>query len=97
MKVIWMPEAIETYAQKISYLAQEWNEGVVVNFMDKTDEMIAHIKANPLLLQAVNKKKKVHRCIIVPQVSLYYKIRKDQIDLITFWNNYQNPRKLKFK
>jgi hypothetical protein len=97
MNVIWMPEAIETYAHNISYLAEEWNDDVVLDFIGKTDEVIGHIKANPLMFQSVDKRKKVHRCIVVRQVSLYYKISGDQIDLITFWNNYQDPKKLKFK
>jgi len=49
MTVIWMPEAIETFAQNISYLKEEWNEDVVANFLDKTDETISYIKANPWL------------------------------------------------
>ena len=97
MTVIWMPEAIETFAQNISYLKEEWNEDVVANFLDKTDETISYIKANPWLYPLINKKKKIHKCLVVRQVSLYYKISESSIDLITFWNNYQNPKKLKLK
>jgi hypothetical protein len=97
MTVFWMPEAIETFAQNLSYLKEEWSEDVVTNFIDKTEETISYIKANPLLYPSINKKKKIHKCIVVRQVSLYYKVHKDRIDLLTFWNNYQNPKKLKLK
>jgi plasmid stabilization system protein ParE len=93
-KVFWTPEAEDTFNQNILYLQYKWNEAVIENFIAKTEEAIDTIRANPLLFPLINKKKRVHKCLVVRQVSLYYRVVENRIYLITFWNNYQDPDKL---
>ncbi len=95
MKVIWTERAKETFYQNMSYLEEEWTESVIENFIEKTDESILVISSHPLLFPLVSKKKRVHKCLVVKQVSLFYRIIGDEIYLVTFWNNFQNPKKLK--
>ena len=95
MQVIWTPEAVTTFNQNIAYLQQEWNDKVIERFIDKTDKLITLISEQPLLFPSAHKKKSIRKCLVVKQVSLYYRVQKDTIYLITFWNNYQHPRKLK--
>ena len=93
--VYWTTEAEETFNKNITYLEQEWTETVIEGFINKTEEIINTIQANPLLYPVVNKRKGIHKCLIVKQVSLYYRITENRLELLTFWNNYQNPMKLK--
>jgi hypothetical protein len=94
-KVFWTSEAEATFNQNILYLEYQWTEAVIENFIQKTEEAINTISANPLLYPLVNKKKGIHKCLVVKQVSLYYKVVENRIYLITFWNNFQGPEKLK--
>ncbi len=94
-KVLWTSEAEQTFNQNILYLEYEWTEVVIENFINKAEESISTIKANPLLFPVVSKKKGIHKCLVVKQVSLYYKVVGKNIYLLTFWNNYQNPDRLK--
>jgi hypothetical protein len=94
-KVFWSQEAEETFKQNILYLEYEWTEAVIENFINRTEDSINTIRANPLLFPKINKKKNIHKCLVVKQVSLYYVIEGNSINLLTFWNNYQNPKKLK--
>jgi hypothetical protein len=94
-KVFWTTEAEETFNQNILYLEYEWTEVVIENFINRTEEAISSIRANPLLYPVINKNKNIHKCLVVKQVSLYYRVIASEIYLITFWNNYQNPAKLK--
>ena len=95
MRVIWTEEAEVSFNQNISYLEEEWNESVIENFLDKTDEVIMTISKHPLAYPLVDSKEGIHKCLVVRQVSLYYVVLEDRIDLITFWNNYQDPKRLK--
>ena len=95
MQVIWTPEAEATFNQNIAYLQQEWNDKVIERFIDKTDKLIILISEQPLLFPFAHKKKSIRKCLVVKQVSLYYRVQKDTVYLITFWNNYQHPHKLK--
>ena len=95
MKVFWTTEAEETFNQNISYLEEEWNAAVIENFIYKTEEAINAIAQHPFIFPSINKRKQIHKCLVVKQVSVYYQILENRIDLLTFWNNYQNPKKLK--
>jgi hypothetical protein len=94
-KVFWTGEAEQTFNDNIAYLELKWTETVIANFINKTEEAISVIKANPQLFPRINKKKNIHKCLVVKQISLYYKVLDNRIYLLTFWNNYQNPKKLK--
>lgn len=96
MKVIWTPEAKETFNANIDFLLAEWGDKVTSDFLDRVDEVILNIKSNPRLYPVVKKEDQVHRCVVVKQISIYYRVvSNQQIDLITFWNNFKNPESLK--
>jgi plasmid stabilization system protein ParE len=97
MKVIWSPEAEATFDQNISYLKENWSYAVIESFFHKTENAISLISKQPLMFPVVNKKKRIHKCVVVKQVSLYYRVTKTHISLLTFWNSYQNPEMLKLK
>ncbi len=96
MKVIWTPEASETFKSNVDYLLTEWGDQVTSDFLDRVDEVIRSIKSGPEIYPLVNKNDQVHRCVVVKQITLYYQvISSERIDLLTFWNNFQNPESLK--
>jgi Plasmid stabilization system protein len=96
MKVFWTQEAKDTFNSNIDYLLLEWGEVVTSHFLDRVDQVILRITKSPNLYPIVIRGERIHRCVVVKQISLYYRIVSDeQIDLLTFWNNYQNPERLK--
>ncbi|MDB5282280.1 MAG: hypothetical protein JWO06_1355 [Bacteroidota bacterium] len=66
-KVFWTPEAEATLNQNILYLEYEWTDSVIEDFINKTEEAINTVKANPLLYPLINKKKGIHKCLVVKQ------------------------------
>ena len=96
MKVIWTPEASETFNSNVDYLLIEWGDQVTSDFLNRVDEVVGSIKSNPKIYPLVNKNEQIHRCVVVKQITLYYRvISSERIDLLTFWNNFQNPESLK--
>ncbi len=97
LKVIWSPQAIETFSEIVDYLHKYWTEKEVTNFVRQSNKIIEHICYNPGMYRESEKKKHQHRAFIFKPVSLVYryKPRKKEIELITFWNNRRNPKKLK--
>jgi plasmid stabilization system protein ParE len=96
MKVSWTEKAKLSFNENIAYLDEKWNEAVVQSFIGRTEEMIEVIEKHPLVFPVINKNKGIHKCLVVKQVALYYRILEDRVDLIIFWNSYQNPNRLKF-
>jgi plasmid stabilization system protein ParE len=94
--VNWTPEAEITFSQNLEYLASRWDNRVVTNFINKVDDALQVIASNPEAFPVHNPTLHIHKCVVISQITVYYRIvNADVIDLLTFWNNYQNPEKLK--
>jgi plasmid stabilization system protein ParE len=96
MRVIWTTESLETLNSNLDYLLAEWNDDVALKFLDRVDEVISVIKLTPEIYPLLNKNDQIRRCVVVKQITLYFRVvSTEQIDLLTFWNNFQNPEFLK--
>lgn len=98
-KIIWSAEAEKTFKANIKYLQEDWSAIEITKFINKTFDTIDLIKESPLIFKQSLKSKRIRKATIVKQVSLFYRINTSEnaIELITFWNNYQNPKKLRLK
>jgi hypothetical protein len=95
MQTIWTKIAKIDYWKNIEYLESEWTLQDVYNFIDKTDDLILLITNQNLIFKSTNYKDVFH-VPITKQITLYYRILEDnKIELLRFWNTYQNPEKLK--
>lgn len=88
MKEIWTTEAKKTFAENIEYLKKRWTINEVNDFVEKSFKGIDLIKLNPNIGR-YDKSWDANKLLIVPQIYLFYEIDKNNLVLITFWNNYQ--------
>ena len=94
--ISWTPEAERTFSQNLEYLTYKWDNAVIINFINKVDDALQVIASNPEAFPLHNSELNIHKCVITSQITVYYRIVNTYtIDLLTFWNNYQNPDKLK--
>lgn len=92
----WTLESRITFNQNLEYLAEEWNSQVINNFLDRVEGVLEQIKNDPELYPIYRRTDKVYKCVIHKRIILYYKIVDEKhIDLLTFWNTYQDSDKLK--
>lgn len=94
MKIIWTHEAETDYHRNLIYLSENWPETVSVDFVLEVNQLLNSIQIHPDLFPLINHKK-VRKAVLKKQISLYYKVENQNIYLIRFWNNYQNPDLLK--
>ena len=66
--------------------------------MDKTEKVLSLIAKDPEMFEISRKKKNVRKGFITKHNTLYYRIkpRKKELELITFWDNRQDPKKLAY-
>ena len=96
LNIIWSEYAIEDVLDNIHYLEREWTEKEVKRFSDKTNEILDKLSKGNIKF----KKSGYKDTLVVPivkQINLFYKKEGNDIILLRFWNNYQNPEKLKLK
>ena len=95
--IVWSPVAKTSYFTILEYLEKNWTIKEVHSFVQRTEEVLDVIKNKPSLFQ-YSKSSDTHRCVLVKQVSLFYRVKPsaNRIELLVFWDNRQNPEKLVF-
>jgi len=94
--VYWAPTAKKSYVQILKHIQERWTEKELIVFINRTEEVISHMSNNPLLYP-YSQQHDVHKCVIMPQVSLFYRRKLDVVQLLLFWDNRRNPKKLNIK
>ncbi|HWY12041.1 MAG TPA: type II toxin-antitoxin system RelE/ParE family toxin [Bacteroidia bacterium] len=95
-EVRWTQESIETFNKIIEYLEAKWASRDVENFVNSTAVVVKFISENPKMFRKTNKKN-IREALVTPHNLMIYKITADKIDIITFWDTRQNPKKKKHK
>jgi len=82
-----------TFLDNLDYLEQNWSKKVISSYLDRIDKIIALIEINP---EAFPKWRDstIRKAVIVKQITMFYEIKEDTINILLFWNNYQNPSNL---
>ena len=96
MKVVWTKLAEDSYTKELDFIEKKWTFKEVNNFMDLVDEFIKKLEYG-VLLGKISSKTNMHSFVISKQTTLYFDYYKDRdlIELLLFWNNQQDPSKLK--
>ncbi|MBK8350783.1 MAG: hypothetical protein KA174_09765 [Chitinophagales bacterium] len=97
-EIVWTKKAAESYNKNIKYLEENWSEKVIEDFTNKTNKQLELIAIYPYAAISTPKSKNLRKLLIVKQISCFYSINetKNRITVHLFWNNFQNPKKLKF-
>ncbi|MFT7197632.1 MAG: hypothetical protein ACI83W_002003 [Marinoscillum sp.] len=76
-------------------MKQKWTSKEISNFIDRTDELIGYLTQNPRQY-IYSKKKDAYRAVVTKHISLYYRIKSTEIELLIFWDTRQDPESLNF-
>jgi plasmid stabilization system protein ParE len=94
-EIHWSTVAEETFADEGYFILRKWNTDEVEKFSVLVYDFIDSLKKNPTIGVFILKYN-VYSIVISKQTTLYYRILEDEnkIDLVLFWNNKQDPKKL---
>ena len=96
-QVIWSPLSERDFNNILDYLLENWGSKVVTRFIDIVEDLIEQISLNPKQFPVIHKKLKVRKCVITKHNTLYYRDRRDYVDILRIFDHRQDPHKLKFK
>ncbi len=94
-QILWSPLAVTDFENVLDYLNENWNEQVVLKFMYEIENSIDMILKHPKQFPLVNIKMKVRKCVVTMHNSLFYRERKNNIELLRIFDTRQSPKKLK--
>ncbi len=79
----------------LNYLSQHWNQKVIDEFLQKLSTFYYIIAINPRLFGFYNKQKNIRKYVLDKNNVIYYRNKKEGIEIITLFNSKQQPNKLK--
>ncbi len=97
-KIIWSPRALATFDVAINYLSEEFADKEVEKFILRVYAKLALLQKQPFIGAVAGKKRNYFKTLVHKKVTLvyHYKPVKKEIELVTFWNNLQDPKSLKY-
>jgi plasmid stabilization system protein ParE len=96
-QIIWSPLSVTDFESILEYLNENWDKKVLERFIEITYESIRQISLNPRQFPLINRQKKVRKCVITKHNTLFYRDRRNCIDILRIFDIRQDPKKLKFK
>ena len=91
-EIRWTVKSVESFDRVIEYLEFKWTKKEVENFILETEKILKYISVNPRMFRKAHKLD-IREAVVTPHNLLIYKIYATHIDLITFWDTRQDPRK----
>jgi plasmid stabilization system protein ParE len=94
--IVWSSMSEKDFESILDYLLANWDNKVANQFIQITDKLINQISINPKQFPIIHKNRKIRKCIITKYNTLFYRDRKECIDILRIYDTRQSPRKLKF-
>ena len=94
-KVVISKTAEKKLDKLFDNLKENWSEKVKDEFIDKLDYNIGIISTQPEIFPESKKGKRLRRCVITKQTTLYYRFNSKRINIVTIFDTREDPKKLK--
>lgn len=91
-KVIWSPRAVKAHDRIITYLTIKWTSKEIEKFIRATHKTIEQISSGKIQFRRSNKRN-IYEVLVTKHNLLLYRVQKNSIELLTFFDTRQSPRK----
>jgi plasmid stabilization system protein ParE len=97
-KIIWSPEAVETFDDIIDYLSRMFTQKEVAKFVGIVNRRLLLLQQIPQSFRATGRTSRRRRTVLHKRAILFYTVRerKSEVELLFFFNTRQNPTKANF-
>ena len=92
-KILWTDHAVSEVKETIEYLENNWTKKELRNFSAKLDHTIEMILKMPEIFPESFEKKNIRKAVIEKHNTLYYRINKNSIEIISLFSNRKDPNK----
>jgi toxin YoeB len=90
--IIWSEKATNELRQILEfYTERNGNSDYSFKILDKIEASLETLKLNEFIGRLTNNKKT--RVIVMDVYLIFYEVQKDRIEVLSFWDNRQDPEK----
>ncbi len=94
-KVVLSSTAKAKLSDLLEYLEHKWSGNVKDDFIKKLDRSTSRIAHYPKSCPESNEIKGLFKCVVTKQTSLFYRVKANEIEIITLFDTRQDPEKVK--
>ncbi|MCB9425913.1 MAG: type II toxin-antitoxin system RelE/ParE family toxin [Flavobacteriales bacterium] len=95
MKVVWTQKAEISFNSIIDYLLESWSTEIATKFVNLVEHTIDMIVANPEMFKISEFDDESREALITKHTTMFYRILENEIEIVYFWGNFDNPKKIK--
>ena len=92
--VFWTTNALNELKDTLAYLENNFSEREIIRLITTLEKELHLLAQNPNLYQKTEING-IHRIVILKFNSLYFRLRNDKIEILSFFSNRNNPIKRK--
>lgn len=92
-KVVFSKRARSKLEKHLVYLESEWSLKVKNEFIEKLDRCVFQISRHPESCPVSGEFPGLYKCVVTKQTTFYYRIKEKEIQVITFFDNRQDPER----
>ncbi len=92
--IVWTPNALSELTKTIEYLERNFSEKEIKKLADKIESTVALISKNPNLFP-ISENRNIHKAVLLKYNSMYYRVKNENIEILSFFSNRQSPDKRK--
>ncbi len=93
-KILWTDHALIELAATVTYLDTNFSEKELAKLANEIEKTTRLISTNPFLFSETQTKTGVRRVNVARYNTLYYRIKNDTVEILSFFSNRQNPDNL---
>jgi len=90
-EIKFTPEAEDTYDAISTQLRQRWGDRFVTKLEIKISKCLNTISITPYLYPVIEENTEIRKCLLHKNCSMLYRVYDDNILIICFWDNRQDP------
>lgn len=95
-RVYWTKHALEELAQTVEYLEKNFSEKEINRLAKKVESITEMLSRHPEMFPA-SERKNVRKAVILKYNTLYYRVKNDTVEILSFFSNRQNPKKRRIR
>lgn len=93
-KIHWTDNALDELAKTIGYLQENFTDKEIRKLALNIERTVELISRNPNIFSK-SEFKGTYKIVILKYNTLYYQVRENSIEILSFFSNRQNPTKRK--
>lgn len=92
-KILWTDHALSELSDTVKYLEENWTAKELIQFANAVDHTVEIISRHPEIYPVSNKNKKTRKAVVDKNNTIYYRIVKDSVQILSVFGMKQDPGK----